>query len=168
MNNTALKYPIRISICAHPNNLSVVRAAVRAFAEQAELSNHDVDKIILAVSEALTNVIRHGYNGPCDQPIEICMGPAVDDASGRTGLEWIIRDYGKTVDPATIKGRDLDDVRPGGLGMHIIHATMDIVRFEQPPDKGMILTLVKFLEPHRENSPLVPHRPPCPNEEHGK
>jgi anti-sigma regulatory factor (Ser/Thr protein kinase) len=47
------------------------------------------------------------------------------------------------VDPATIRSRDLDDIRPGGLGVHIIHEVMDEVRYERRDSRGMRLTMVK-------------------------
>jgi anti-sigma regulatory factor (Ser/Thr protein kinase) len=153
MNNDPLKLPIYIRISAHPDNLAVVRGAVRALASQANLSSHDIDKIILAISEALTNIIRHSYNGPCDDPIEIAMGQTIHQPSGRPALQWVIRDYGKTVDPATIKGRDLEDIRPGGLGIHIMQAVMDIVEFQKPDHPGMILLMVKFIDTSSPETP---------------
>jgi hypothetical protein len=49
------------------------------------------------------------------------------------------------VDPTTIKSRDLDEIRPGGLGVHIITEVMDEVRWEKRTDGpiGMRLTMMK-------------------------
>ena len=45
-----------------------------------------------------------------------------------------------------MKGRNLDDLKPGGVGVHIIHTAMDEVEFKQGDDCGMQLRMVKYLE----------------------
>ncbi|MBN2210839.1 MAG: ATP-binding protein [Sedimentisphaerales bacterium] len=142
---------IEVRICAEPAYLSVVRCAVRQAAKLAGLDEKGVDSVTLAIDEALTNVIRHSYGGPCTKPIivRICQqqlpeGPAV---------EFIVRDYGKTVDPAKICSRNLDDVRPGGLGVHIIKSVMDIVEYiPQQDGQGMLLRMAKYLEAATETT----------------
>ena len=57
-------------------------------------------------------------------------------------MEIIVRDFGPQVDPASIHSRDLDDVRPGGLGVHIIRSIMRDVDYSCPPDGGMQLRMV--------------------------
>ena len=47
------------------------------------------------------------------------------------------------MDPAVIKSRNLDEVRPGGLGVHIIKAVMDEVSYEKRNPIGMRLTMTK-------------------------
>ena len=60
------------------------------------------------------------------------------------GLMLRIRDFAPNVDPAKIAPRDLDDVRPGGLGTHFIRAVMDDASFIPLPDgEGNLLELVK-------------------------
>jgi sigma-B regulation protein RsbU (phosphoserine phosphatase) len=60
------------------------------------------------------------------------------------GLMLRIRDFAPNVDPAKIQPRDLNDVRPGGLGTHFIRAVMDDASFIPLPDgEGNLLELVK-------------------------
>ena len=60
------------------------------------------------------------------------------------GLMLRIRDFAPNVDAARIQPRDLDDVRPGGLGTHFIRAVMDDASFIPLPDgEGNLLELVK-------------------------
>ena len=92
----------------------------------------------LAVDEALCNVIRHGYDSAQDRPIWVRLWP-----EGERGLRIVIEDEAKQVDPATIRSRDLEEIRPGGLGVHIMHEIMDEVTFEKRDSVGMRLTLVK-------------------------
>ena len=49
-----------------------------------------------------------------------------------------------TGDPEKIRGRDLADFRPGGLGVRIMHCAFDQVSYEPRP-RGTRLTLVKNL-----------------------
>ena len=56
----------------------------------------------------------------------------------------MIEDEAAQVDPAAMQGRELDDVRPGGLGVHIIREVMDEVVYSKRETKGMRLTMVKL------------------------
>ena len=55
-------------------------------------------------------------------------------------------DFAAPVDESALKGRDLDDIRPGGLGVHLIRTIMDEVQFVTPPaGVGNLLQLRKRL-----------------------
>jgi anti-sigma regulatory factor (Ser/Thr protein kinase) len=69
------------------------------------------------------------------------------------GIRIVIEDEAKHIDPDHIKGRDLDEIRPGGLGVHIIREIMDEVVYEQRRPIGMRLTLVKS----RKSDAMAPH-----------
>ena len=62
-------------------------------------------------------------------------------------LAILIEDEARQVDPGEIKGRALDDVRPGGLGVHIIREVMDTAVYEKRERAGMRLTMVKHQRP---------------------
>jgi len=47
-----------------------------------------------------------------------------------------------------LKGRSLDEVRPGGLGLHFIRESMDEVEFTRKKGKNL-LRMVKYLSPTR-------------------
>jgi anti-sigma regulatory factor (Ser/Thr protein kinase) len=61
----------------------------------------------------------------------------------RAGLKVVLEDEARQVDPSKIKSRDLDEIRPGGLGVHIIREVMDEAVYERRDRVGMRLTLVK-------------------------
>lgn len=134
---------IELTISSHAKSLPVVRGAVARMAETEGFSEADAHSVALAMDEALANVIKHGYEGQPDMPIHITLEP-VHAPDGRPGMQIIVRDHGKQVDPTSIRGRDLDDVRPGGLGVHIMRTVMDEVDFSCPPDGGMLLRMVKY------------------------
>ena len=132
-----------LRISAEPAELPRVRAALHAAVDQTGFGAEEAAQIILAIDEALTNIIRHGYGGPCGKPIDI--GLVSLSEGGRAGIRVTIRDFGRQVDPAVICGRDLDDVRPGGLGVHIIRSVMDEVNYGRAEEGGMRVTMKKWV-----------------------
>ncbi|RMI01655.1 MAG: ATP-binding protein, partial [Calditrichaeota bacterium] len=80
---------------------------------------------------------RHAYGGPGNQPIIIQIHIREDR------LEIVLRDFGIKADPEKIRSRSLDDVRPGGLGVHLIHSAMDTVEYDTTVEEGNRLILMK-------------------------
>lgn len=82
-----------------------------------------------------------------------CRAGRASDGNGGAGgaaisthpasLRIVIEDEAIQVDPAVIKSRDLQEIRPGGLGVHIIKSVMDEVKYEHRQPKGMRLTMTK-------------------------
>lgn len=126
-----------VRVPSDPRYLPLLRAAVDAAAALAGFEAADRDRIVLAVTEAVSNVIRHVYKGRVDRPIEMDLLPQ----PGELRLE--LTDYGRFIDPSRIASRPLDEIRPGGLGVHLIRSTMDVVEYNQNRHGGTTLTLVK-------------------------
>jgi len=139
---TTLTQPVRMTILSEPLHLPVVRAATEKLCELIGFSAEVAGSVVLCVDEALTNIIRHAYGNAADRPIEIELVP-MPGADGASGLEVRLRDYGPAVDPSRIRSRDLDDVRPGGLGVHIMNRCMDEVEYRAAEGGGTLLRLVK-------------------------
>jgi len=136
---------VRFTIKSLPEELGQVRSRVRACVESVGFLNVDAAKIVLAVDEAIANVIHHGYGGECDEPIDIAIKQVTFE--DRPAIQIVIRDFGKQVEPAMICGRSLDRVRPGGLGVHIIQSVMDQVIYAPARDGGMRMTMRKKKNP---------------------
>lgn len=132
-----------IRITSEPANNARVRAAVEAAARRLGFKEKEACSIVLAVDEAITNVIRHGYDGRPGLPIDVTIEPV--ERAGKVGVEFTICDCAKHVDPCQMKGRDLDDVRPGGLGTHIIRTVMDEVEYMRREPVGMRVCMFKKL-----------------------
>jgi anti-sigma regulatory factor (Ser/Thr protein kinase) len=109
-------------------------------------------QVVLSADEALTNIIRHAYKGASDGPIDIELAP-VGEEEATGGLRICIRDYGQYVDPLSIRPRDLSDVRPGGLGVHIMTQCMDAVEYRPADGGGTVLTMVKSVPADAKGSP---------------
>jgi anti-sigma regulatory factor (Ser/Thr protein kinase) len=130
---------IEIRITSQPRFLIVVRALVRKLCELAGCQDDEQQKIVLAVDEACSNIIRHTFHGDENQIIEIsCKG-------GARMLEFELRDCGPPVNLELVHPRRLEDVRPGGLGTHFIHSIMDEVDYHYEEGCGNTLRMVKHL-----------------------
>jgi anti-sigma regulatory factor (Ser/Thr protein kinase) len=130
---------VAVRLPSDPKYLPLLRAVVDQGAALAGITSLDRDRVLLALTEAVTNVIRHVYKDRPDQPIEL----SVRATPGSLSLE--LTDFGRFVDPAKICSRPLDEVRPGGLGVHLIRSTMDVVEYKQNGHGGTTLTLVKHV-----------------------
>ena len=130
-----------------PKMLCVVRGALGQLTEMLGLSPEACRAVVLAVDEALTNVIRHAYLGQTDKPVELSFlrGQARADEEWRDTLEIVLEDHGIPVKAEEMQGRSLDEIRPGGLGLHFIRENMDKVKFHYEDGKNH-LHLVKFLQ----------------------
>jgi anti-sigma regulatory factor (Ser/Thr protein kinase) len=134
---------LKLEVPSDPRILCVVRSAVERFASLAGFGEEDCRSITLALDETMTNIIRHAYGGRHDQAIELhCRG-------NEERIEFVLLDHGQSVPPEKIRGRPLEDVRPGGLGTHIIAQIMDQVSYEPLP-VGNQWKLVKHLPGKRQ------------------
>ena len=138
---------IRMELLSKPVYLCAVRDFLRQICKRHGFNDDQGAQVVLAVDEALANVMKHGYDGKHDGHIWLSITPFTDGAHERgAGLRIVIEDRAKQVDIASIKSRDLADVRPGGLGVHIIKQVMDVATYEKRDDgAGMRLTLVKHV-----------------------
>lgn len=130
-------------------NLAPVRACVERFAAEAGFDEDRRALIALAVDEAISNCICHGYHGRTDGPITLRLETL---ASG--GLRIEIEDEGDQVDPREIKPRDLSELRPGGLGVHIIQTAFQRCLWRRREQRGMSVTLELELQHDGINAAL--------------
>jgi sigma-B regulation protein RsbU (phosphoserine phosphatase) len=107
-----------LELAAEAAALPAMRRQLCATLERLRVPAATRDRLVLAVHEACANVIRHGYG---------------DRAGGRMRLtvyrvrQWLhfrLRDQAPALVPPSLVARDLDECRPGGLGLPIIDQTM--------------------------------------------
>ncbi len=128
----------RIRVPSSPDRLKLVRAVVENATRLVGFADDVVGDLVLGVDESLQNVIRHANGGGYDGMIEVSLSRAGDV------LTIDIADDAEPVDVSTVKPRDLDDIRPGGLGTHLINELMDSVDFLPTKEHGgNILRLTK-------------------------
>jgi anti-sigma regulatory factor (Ser/Thr protein kinase) len=134
---------ITVRMTSDPTYLAGARDLVGSVARRLGFSEEASGQVALAVDEALCNVIRHGYDRRKDGPIWVNLWRLEAQNGSGPGLRIVVEDEARQVDPEQIRSRDLDEVRPGGLGVHIIRQVMDEVRYEKRDRVGMRLTMVK-------------------------
>ncbi len=128
---------VALVVPSHPKFLYIVRNVVYQLALNAGFSKKDTRKIVLAVDEACSNIIKYAYSGDTTKTISI----TITNESGLISIRLI--DLGRKADAAKIAPRELDDVRPGGLGTHFMREVFDSVVYDIAQEQGTVLTLLK-------------------------
>jgi len=90
----------------------------------------------LAVDEALTNIIRHAYQGNLGK-ITVLVGVTGEK------IEIVLEDSGKKFDPTQVPPPELPRHKPGGLGVHFIRTIMDQMIYDDRNPSGNRLCLIK-------------------------
>jgi serine/threonine-protein kinase RsbW len=146
---------MKLTLPSDPSLLCAVRGAVERLTEAFGFSAEECRAVTRAVDEALTNIIRHAYCGKSDRPIELSFRsvPGKTDHKADAGLEILLCDCGPEIDREKWCGRALDEVRPGGLGLHFIQQSMDVVEYKRAKETNC-LRLVKYMAaPNRNMNP---------------
>jgi phosphoserine phosphatase RsbU/P len=129
-----LKFPARAE------QMREVRVALRGALDGQDVAPELRDRLVLAVDEACTNIIRHAYSNCPAGNISLRLTRESD----MLGFE--LRDEAPPVDPARVKPRDLSECRAGGLGVNFIDELMDAWRIEPlPGGRGNMLSMHKRL-----------------------
>lgn len=124
-------------------SIPVVTDFIGEAASAAGLPESDVFHCQMAVDEACTNIIEHAYGGENKGDIEItCLvEPGVCQIS--------VVDTGEPFDPSSVPAPNvrgaLEELRPGGVGLHLMRQLMDEIYFEFGDDRNK-LTMVKRSE----------------------
>jgi serine/threonine-protein kinase RsbW len=146
--NSGVRAELFLKLQLHSNAeaLCLVRAALERATEVMHYPEPDARAIVRSVDEALANVIRHAYKGKAGLPIEVVCSRLWSGKDGEApkGLEIVLIDTGPAVDPKKLQGRPLDEVRPGGLGIHFMKQSMDVVEFHRKSGKNL-LRMVKYV-----------------------
>jgi serine/threonine-protein kinase RsbW len=123
------------------NQFECIDEARRWVAAHARNSNLEADHVFdleLAITEALSNVIRHAYGGEGAQPIELSL--AIDERR----VELSLLDRGRPFLPRDYRPPDLDEPGEGNYGLHLIDQLVDEVHRRSRPGEGTVLSLVKY------------------------
>ncbi|MBK9097697.1 MAG: ATP-binding protein [bacterium] len=122
-----------LRVKSRTENLSEIRDFVSLNALNAGIPEATVEKIILAVDEACTNIIKHAYKHSPEG--EIIIKVEYDEEK----FTVTIIDYGSSFDPDKVPLPDLQkyyrEHRVGGLGMYLMKSLMDDVTYTTVPGK---------------------------------
>lgn len=139
LNTVKLEFPSR------PENVGFARTAVAVFASQMDFTLDQIDEIKLAVSEAVSNAIIHGYKETLgvvwveaelhDDELAIAV---IDRGTGIADIDWAM-EPGRTTEADRM-----------GLGLVFIKAYMDEVALVSAPGAGTRVYMRKNLTPGEE------------------
>lgn len=117
------------------DHTETIKNVISKTASKIGFDKKDIGLIIVAVLEALSNIVKYAY----EQEVGKIKVSVLSE--GKT-LKVFLRDYGKKVNEEKIVSRDLKDIRPGGLGVHFMKEIMDSVEY-LPVKDGNELRLMK-------------------------
>ena len=121
-----------------------IREIVNEAAAAATFNEGDVSKIVLAVDEAVSNIMEHAYE-ECEEAGDIRITIDVDSAR----FQVVITDSGREFDPSSIEVPDIrDHVRRGkkkGLGVFLMRQIMDEVKYTFIQGLRNELRMVKYV-----------------------
>ena len=122
-----LKPPARLEMSSSAKNCRRAREFIEAWSLAAGFTDLERGRIVLAADEAVTNIMRHTYQGAPDKPIVL----SAEITEGH--LHFRLQDEGPPVDFGKMKGRELHDVKPGGLGLHLLRSVFTTVEHKTLP-----------------------------------
>jgi serine/threonine-protein kinase RsbW len=131
---------VRLRIPAKPEYITLVRLALSGLSRLRPFDEETLGDLKLAVTEACSNSVRHGYGSGGEGTVEISYELQPD----RLIVE--VEDDGPGFDPNR-SGGAAEDLVEGGLGIAIIRSLAD--EFEagvRPHGGGSRLRFVKFLD----------------------
>jgi len=133
----------QITRAAELESLQTFRDFITGCCARYEVPNDTLLDLKLAVDEACTNIITHGYKG---------MDPGSIILSFRIEPDRIlvqITDFGHCFEPVAGPKPDveaaLEDQELGGLGLYLIYQTMDNIDYTSSED-GNTLMFTKYIK----------------------
>lgn len=139
---------IKLVFSSLPENVSSARLLVASVGSQLDLSLNDLEEIKVAVSEAVSNAIIHGYNNLPDNFVHLEMEitpnqlkiTVIDQGCG-------IPDVKQAMQPAFST-----DPERMGLGFVFMQSFMDELKVTSEIDQGTTVRMVKYLSPTTPSS----------------
>jgi len=121
-----------------PDQLQNIRNTIREVLRQNNCPPQFIDDFVMAVNEACANIMLHAYKGECCGDIILEIHQKEDEIRVR------LTDFAEPIDKSACKSRQLDEIRPGGIGVHLMNELMDDVCFlETQAEVGNILEMKK-------------------------
>lgn len=136
---------IEIKVPAKPEYVGVVRLSTSGIANRMGFAYDDIEDLKVAISEAITNGVKHAYNETGEGEITIGFGVY------ENRIEVMVADHGGSFDLKKVKEDigpyqeedSVEDLREGGFGLFLIDALMDKVEINNK--YGVIVLMTKYL-----------------------
>jgi serine/threonine-protein kinase RsbW len=130
-----------LTVSATLDSLATISAFITDATARAGLDDHAAWQVQLAVDEASTNIIQHGYDEAAPGEIELTWRVEGDQ------LIVTLLDRGRSFNPDDVPAPDitspLEERQAGGLGLFLMGRLMDSVEFEFDDLQGNLLKMTK-------------------------
>ena len=127
MSETAhLDHIEKKAFLVNSSSLKDVRNFCRKVFEKLQIQQDLKDELVLAIAEAAQNIVKHAFKNTANAN-ELMV---VQISCENNKLQIAFYDRGTPVDPKKVKHREIDNVKPGGLGTFFIQEIMDAVEFK--------------------------------------
>jgi serine/threonine-protein kinase RsbW len=131
---------VRLRIPARAEYIALARLALSGLAEIASLTEEQLADLKLALTEAVSNSVRHAYSDGSG-----FVSIAYEVSGGALGIEVV--DDGAGFDPERPPPLEGEELTEGGLGIAIIRTIADEFEIHsQPGARGSRLRFVKRLQ----------------------
>ncbi len=137
-----IKNHLGLTFSSLAENVGIARMLIASIGAQLDLSLNDIEELKVAVSEAVSNAIIHGYR---NNPNELVY---LDIDLDSEALRIEVRDEGcgiSDIEQAMQPAYSTDPERMG-LGFVFMQSFMDDLQVESTVDKGTIVTMIKQLD----------------------
>jgi stage II sporulation protein AB (anti-sigma F factor) len=134
----ATKNRVKMLFPSNSENVGIARIVAAAFAAQVDLTLSDLEEIKVAVSEAVSNAVIHGYG---DKAGEIEFEMTLDNGT----LEFIVTDRGKGIADIALARQPSYSTDPErmGLGFVFMESFMDRLIVQSEVGQGTTVTMFK-------------------------
>ena len=121
-----LNHSEKKAFLVNSSSLKDVRSFCRDVFEKLQIEQNLKDELVLAIAEAAQNIVKHAFkNNAAANELMV-----VQISCENNKLQIAFYDRGTPVDPKKVKHREIDNIKPGGLGTFFIQEIMDAVEFK--------------------------------------
>ncbi|MHB8918405.1 MAG: anti-sigma F factor [Desulfocucumaceae bacterium] len=130
---------MRVEFTSLPANVAFARVAAAAFASQLEFTLNDLEEIKVAVSEAVTNAIVHGYESSPDKTVSLSVEVS------RNTLVITVEDKGRGIEDVekALQPSYSTDPERMGLGFAFMQQFSDSLKVDSGPGAGTRVTMTR-------------------------
>lgn len=134
-----IKNQMKLSFLSMPENVPLARVTAASFASQLDFTLDDLEDIKVAISEAVTNCIVHGYENDANHTVGVVC-TIYDNI-----LEMIVEDEGKGIADISqaMQAAYSTDPERMGLGFTFMQSFMDRLDVQSGVNKGTKVIMVK-------------------------
>jgi anti-sigma regulatory factor (Ser/Thr protein kinase) len=134
---SSLPLPFTLTIPSDLRMLSVARTFVEAVCQTEDMDRNIIHNIVLAIGEAVTNIIRHGHRERPEASVQISC--RIDAGA----VEILLVDEGDPFNLEAVPYMDPGELRVGGRGVYLMRALMDELSCQPLGTRGNALRMVK-------------------------